>query len=67
MTRPAALGIEGCRGGWIWVSRDEAGVELGLVGQLCQIETRIARCGLALIDIPIGLKYQGPGWPQRRA
>lgn len=66
MSLRSALGIRGCRGGWIWVSRDDAGVELGLVGQLRQIETPIARCDLALIDIPIGLKSQGPGWPQGR-
>jgi len=50
------LGIDGCPAGWFFVSLDDDGShETGVVSRIDELESRLERCALALIDIPIGL------------
>jgi predicted RNase H-like nuclease len=53
----ACIGIDGCRGGWVWCGRLDGRWQGGVVARLEQI--RLDQIGLALIDMPIGLVEQG--------
>lgn len=49
------LGIDGCRGGWVWVGDLGDGWRGGLVQALDELLPLLAQAELALIDMPIGL------------
>jgi predicted RNase H-like nuclease len=55
------LGIDGCRGGWVWCGLIEGRWQGGLVETLADLSTALEHAALALIDMPIGLLDTGPG------
>lgn len=60
----AAVGIDGCRAGWFFVSLDERGAfRHGLAARFDEAVDALRRAGLVLVDIPIGLP--GAGRPAR--
>jgi len=54
----ACIGIDGCRGGWVWCGRLDGHWQGGVVARLDHIK-RLDQIDLALIDMPIGLVEQG--------
>lgn len=56
----AAIGIDGCRGGWVWIGQLDEGWRGGLVRELESLLPILARARLTLIDMPIGLLDGGP-------
>ncbi|MBK1705635.1 hypothetical protein CKO40_13985 [Halochromatium glycolicum] len=52
---PQALGIDGCRGGWVWIGNQDERWCGGVVGRLEQLRPLLAEARLTLIDMPIGL------------
>lgn len=54
------LGIDGCRGGWVWVANQGSDWDCGLAPSLTALAGRLEQAALALIDIPIGLPSGGP-------
>ena len=60
---PALIGVDGCRGGWVVAASDGvlSEINFALVDDLAPVIAR-AESGLALmaIDIPIGLRDDGP-------
>lgn len=56
--QPACIGIDGCRGGWVWCGRLDGRWQGGVVTRLEQLEP-LEQIDLALIDMPIGLIEQG--------
>lgn len=51
----AALGIDGCRAGWVWTELTATGLDCGIAASLGALLPMIRACDLTLIDIPIGL------------
>lgn len=56
--RPACIGIDGCRGGWVWCGLLDGRWQGGVISRLDQIDW-LERIDLALIDMPIGLLEGG--------
>lgn len=57
-TRPtpaAAIGIDGCRGGWVWIGDLGQGYRGGMVSELDSLAPMLADAALTLVDMPIGL------------
>ena len=61
-TQPTSdtLGIDGCRGGWVWCGMIEGRCQGGVVRTLADLSTPLEHAALALIDMPIGLLDAGP-------
>lgn len=59
LTRGPAIGVDGCRGGWVWIGELGDGWDGGVVSDLGQLQPRLAASGLTLIDMPIGLIDSG--------
>lgn len=54
------LGIDGCRGGWVWIGLFRDGWRGGLSPGLDTLLPALATAKLSLIDMPIGLLEGGP-------
>jgi predicted RNase H-like nuclease len=54
-----AVGIDGCRGGWVWCRRSPAGWDGGIAGSIDALRPVLGTAALALIDMPIGLVTRG--------
>lgn len=57
----SAVGIDGCRGGWVWCEHRAGLWHGGLCETLEALTARLAAAELALIDMPIGLPDGGAG------
>lgn len=57
--RPQTIGIDGCRGGWVWIGSQGDDWHGGVVHRLEQLRPMLLSAGLCLIDIPIGLADGG--------
>ena len=55
----ATIGIDGCRGGWVWIGELGEGWRGGVVRELKALLPLLARTRLTLIDMPIGLLEGG--------
>ncbi|WP_462320593.1 DUF429 domain-containing protein [Halochromatium sp.] len=55
----ATIGIDGCRGGWVWIGDLGEGWRGSVVSELEQLVPILANAALALIDMPIGLLQGG--------
>jgi len=53
------LGVDGCRGGWVAVSRDGRRLECRVVESLAELVEALPRRSAVAIDIPIGLPERG--------
>lgn len=53
-------GVDGCRGGWVAVTRSEATLSAMVVESAAELLTALPINALIAIDIPIGLRQQGP-------
>jgi predicted RNase H-like nuclease len=60
MAPPTSLGIDGCRGGWLWIGHFHGDWRGGLVRELDALLPTLTQVELALIDMPIGLLEGGP-------
>jgi predicted RNase H-like nuclease len=58
-TPPRFLGIDGCRGGWVWIGDLGEGWEGGVVPTLERLRPMMLDASLTLIDMPIGLLDAG--------
>jgi predicted RNase H-like nuclease len=58
-TDQAVVGIDGCRGGWVWCRRTSAGWEGDVAPSIAQLLPILSNASLALIDMPIGLISAG--------
>ncbi|MGB5834123.1 MAG: DUF429 domain-containing protein [Thiohalocapsa sp.] len=56
--QPACIGIDGCRGGWVWCGRLDGRWQGGVAERLHQLDW-LGNVRLALIDMPIGLVSRG--------
>jgi predicted RNase H-like nuclease len=56
----AALGIDGCRSGWVVVAFRGAQAHIDVFPHIAEIWRRYPSPALALVDIPIGLPSQAP-------
>ncbi len=57
----SAVGIDGCRAGWVWCRRSAAGWDGGLTADLAALKPIILASELALVDMPIGLVSSAGG------
>ncbi len=55
----AAVGIDGCRGGWVWCRYRAGCWDGGIAADLATMRGIIAASVLALVDMPIGLVTAG--------
>lgn len=53
------IGIDGCRGGWVWIGNQGDGCCGGMVSELEALLPALASAQLTLIDMPIGLLESG--------
>jgi len=60
---PAAVGVDGCRGGWFFFAGDEFGFRWGLEPRFSRIVGDLPPDSRVMVDIPIGLA--GPSCPVR--
>jgi predicted RNase H-like nuclease len=71
-------GLDGCRAGWVWVSRDLVSGEAaaGIVSRIDEVDCLCPQPEVLAVDVPIGLTDSGPrtcdrearallGWPRR--
>lgn len=58
-TPPRVVGIDGCRGGWVWIGDVGDGWSGGVVPALERLRPMLAGSALTLIDMPIGLLDAG--------
>jgi predicted RNase H-like nuclease len=56
----AGLGVDGCRGGWIYFRLDAGETTYGVVRALAEIVAHSSEGDLILADVPIGLLEDGP-------
>ena len=63
LTAPAAVGVDGCRGGWFFFAGDDDGFRWGLEVRFSQIMQGLPQDSRVMVDIPIGLA--GPSCPVR--
>ncbi|MGA7981957.1 MAG: DUF429 domain-containing protein [Chromatiaceae bacterium] len=49
--RTEVLGIDGCRGGWVWVACREDRWEYGVVPRLAELTARIKGSALAFVEL----------------
>lgn len=54
-----AVGIDGCRAGWVWCRRSATGWDGGLVADIAGLRPVIAASALSLVDMPVGLVSAG--------
>jgi len=54
------VGIDGCSDGWVCVVQQESSFTAFLAPTIAAVLTRIGRCAVVAIDIPIGLTDEGP-------
>lgn len=54
-----AVGIDGCRAGWVWCRRSATGWDGGLVADIAGLRPVIAASALSLVDMPVGLMSAG--------
>ncbi|WP_295882423.1 DUF429 domain-containing protein [uncultured Thiohalocapsa sp.] len=55
----AAVGIDGCRAGWVWCRRSAAGWDGGVAADIAALAPMIEASALSLVDMPIGLVSAG--------
>ncbi len=54
------MGVDGCRGGWVYLSRDDNDLwESGLVPRFQDLTTILESTSRILVDMPIGLRDNG--------
>lgn len=53
------MGIDGCRGGWVWCRHAGGGWDGGVAADLAALRPIIAASALTLVDMPIGLLTAG--------
>lgn len=58
-TTPRFLGIDGCRGGWVWIGDLGSGWSGGMAPTLERLRPMMLDASLTLIDMPIGLLDAG--------
>ncbi|GEM_PF-105693 len=55
------VGVDGCPGGWFYVALDDdEGYKLGIAPKFRDLFHSFPDAGLVLVDIPIGLRDEGP-------
>jgi len=60
-TKPAAaIGVDGCPAGWVWIGRIEGRWQAGIAEHLDDLAALLDGAVPALIDMPIGLVNSGP-------
>jgi predicted RNase H-like nuclease len=53
------IGIDGCRGGWVWCRRSADGWDGGIATRLADLRWLMEAGALTLVDMPIGLVTDG--------
>jgi len=56
----AGIGVDGCRGGWMYFCLDTSGATFGVVRTLSELLQRTDAGDVVLVDVPIGLRDEGP-------
>lgn len=57
---PIFFGLDGCKAGWFFIGIDDAGgFQFSVLNQFEEIHPFLAHARLILVDIPIGLPWQG--------
>ena len=51
------VGVDGCKGGWLAVTRHRAGLDHRVLPTICDLVRAFAEADQVLIDIPIGLPW----------
>ncbi len=58
--KPIFFGLDGCKAGWFYIGIDEAGeCQFGVLKNFKDLHPFLAHAKLVLVDIPIGLPWQG--------
>ncbi|QJR10488.1 hypothetical protein DSM104443_01552 [Usitatibacter rugosus] len=52
-------GVDGCKGGWIYVLEGPSGVSAGVEGDLEALMRQLSGCKVVCVDIPIGFSNEG--------
>jgi predicted RNase H-like nuclease len=52
------IGVDGCRAGWITVTKRDAEFEFGVFGTMSRLLDGAPQAELVLVDIPIGLPWK---------
>lgn len=50
-----AVGLDGCRGGWVVAYRHGESIRLDVIGQLSDLNGALAKHAIVMVDMPIGL------------
>jgi predicted RNase H-like nuclease len=51
------VGVDGCKGGWLAVTRHRAGLQHGVFTSICDLVKAFPEADQVLIDVPIGLAW----------